>query len=156
MPLIYRIAEPEDAAQCITLRGLTRQNAISVERLSAMGITVESCAADIRAGAVPGYVCLSNEKIIGYCFGVRRSGEILVLALLPEFENQGIGKALLGLVVRELQDFGFSRLFLGCSPDSTTRSYGFYRHLGWRSTHTFDVAGDEVLEYILECNSIGA
>jgi len=27
--------------------------------------------------------------------------------------------------------------------------YGFYRHLGWRSTGTFDAAGNEVLEYIV-------
>jgi hypothetical protein len=29
------------------------------------------------------------------------------------------------------------------------RSYGFYRHLGWRSTGSFDDRGDEILEYRL-------
>ena len=43
-----------------------------------------------------------------------------------------------------------NRLFLGCSPDPSTRSYGFHRRLGWRSTGAFDAAGDEVPEYLLE------
>jgi hypothetical protein len=38
-------------------------------------------------------------------------------------------------------------LFLGCAADPAVRSYGFYRHLGWRSTSTFNEAGDEVLEF---------
>src|SRR5262245_36824384 len=104
---------------------MTRQNAISVERLAAMGITVESWAEDIRAGVVPGHVCLCDERVVGYCFAARSSGEVVVLALLPEFEHQGIGKTLLHLVAQDLRDPGFRRLFLGCSPDPTTRSYGF-------------------------------
>ncbi|WP_175862689.1 GNAT family N-acetyltransferase [Burkholderia cepacia] len=40
---------------------------------------------------------------------------------------------------------GFTSLFLGCSTDPTSRSYGFYRHLGWTPTGTLDAAGDEIL-----------
>ncbi|MNU11282.1 hypothetical protein D3C72_2590080 [compost metagenome] len=54
---------------------------------------------------------------------------------------------MLNLVVRELQESGFKRLFLGCASDPAVRSYGFYRHLGWTSTGKFDEANDEVLEY---------
>ena len=150
MPLEYRAAHPDDAAQCLVLRGRTRQNAISAERLSAVGITAESWADDIRRGVLPGHVCLADGRIIGYCFGARESGEVVVLALLPEFESQGVGKTLLKRVVEELRGFGFNRLFLGCSADPSTRSYGFYRHLGWHATGTFDAAGDEVLECFLE------
>ena len=50
-------------------------------------------------------------------------------------------------VTRDLVELGHSRLFLGCSPDPKGRSYGFYRHLGWRSTETFDHKGDEILEF---------
>ena len=156
VPLVYRAARPEDAAECVILRGKTRQNAISAERLAAMGITAESWAQDVRTGEAPGHVCQCDGRIVGYCFGARSSGEVVVLALLPEFENQGIGKELLRLVVQGLRGLGFRRLFLGCSPDPSTRSHGFYRHLGWRSTHTFDAAGDEVLEYIVESNGTRA
>jgi hypothetical protein len=57
---------------------------------------------------------------------------------------------LLDRTSKELAKQGHTRLFLGCSPDPVSRSYGFYRHLGWRSTGTFDQYGDEILEIIVE------
>ncbi len=114
-----------------------------------MGITLESWASSVRDGTLPGHVCLSEDRIAGYCFGVTDTGEIAVLALLPEFEHQGIGRTLLNLMIRDFEKLGLRRLFLGCSSDPDTRAYGFYRHLGWRSTGTFDAANDEVLEYFL-------
>ena len=89
-----------------------------------------------------------EDKLVGYCFGARLTGEVVVLALLPEAECMGLGRRLLALVVQDLRSAGHSRLFLGCSPDPAGRSYGFYRHLGWRSTATFDRAGDEILELV--------
>lgn len=47
-------------------------------------------------------------------------------------------------------ELGHTRLFLGCSPDPESRSYGFYRHLGWRSTGTYDQYGDEILEMFVD------
>ena len=70
-----------------------------------------------------------------------------MLALHPSHEGQGLGKHLLQLVVQELRGNGHTRLFLGCSPDPQVRSYGFYRHLGWKSTGAFDAHGDELLEF---------
>ena len=102
---------------------------------------------NIRSGALPGHVCTANDAMVGYCFGDRASGEIVVLAVLPDFENRGIGAALLQRTIRELVEIGHSRLFLSCSPYEWSRSHGFYRHLGWRSTGTFDDRGDEVLEF---------
>jgi hypothetical protein len=40
--------------------------------------------------------------------------------------------------VSALNPLGLARLFLGCSSDPKVRSYGFYRHLGWRSTGVTD------------------
>ena len=145
--LSYRPATPNDSLVCIVLRGRTRQNPISVERLAAMGITVESFAGEIRSGLLAGYVCTDDHAIVGYCFGNQTSGEVVVLALLPEYEGRGIGRHLLELVVTQLSAATHKRLFLGCSRDPATRSYGFYRHLGWASTGTFDRAGDEILEF---------
>ena len=150
MLVSYRVAEPEDIATCVDIRGRTRENAVSAERLSEVGITVASWAESVRRGSLPGYVCLADGQIVGYCFGATASGEIEVLALLPAFENLGIGKALLARVVETLGGIGFTRLFLGCSSDPASRSYGFYRHLGWRSTGEFDARGDEVLEYFVQ------
>lgn len=144
--LKYRPALPEDAEECLVVRGKTRQNPASEDWLRSIGITSESWARGIRSGALPGHVCTVEEKIVGFCFGARETGEIEVVALLPDFENLGIGKKLLDKTSQELAKLGHTRLFLGCSPDPASRSHGFYRHLGWRSTGSFDKYGDEILE----------
>ena len=142
----YRPAIPADAAECIQLRGMTRENPIRAARLASLGITAESSSKSIEVGEVIGHVCTDSGQIVGYCFGVRGTGEIQVLALLPDYEDLGIGKGLLSRVVEDLRSLGFKRLFLGCSKNPAHRSYGFYRHLGWRSTGEVDSHGDEVLE----------
>jgi hypothetical protein len=43
--LHFRAAVPDDAAVCVILRGQTRENAVSIERLRSLGITAESWAA---------------------------------------------------------------------------------------------------------------
>lgn len=148
--LQYRAAAPEDAEACVRLRGRTRQNAVSAERLAAVGITAASWGEDIRSGKLPGHVCTAGGEMVGYCFGDRTSGEVVVLALLPAFEGRGAGSHLLSLVVQELRAAGHNRLFLGCAKDPATRSHGFYRHLGWRPTGQTDSHDDEVLELVLD------
>lgn len=147
MTLVYRSAIPEDIAACIELRGKTRENSVSVERLKALGVTQESWSDGVAIGNLPGYVCLDEGRIVGYCFGDKTTGEIVVLALLPDWEGRGIGRHLLDMVVRDFTELGFQRLFLGCSSDPDVRSHGFYRHLGWKATGTLDGHQDEVLEY---------
>jgi pimeloyl-ACP methyl ester carboxylesterase/ribosomal protein S18 acetylase RimI-like enzyme len=149
VPLTYRPALPSDIAACIELRGKTRENAVSVERLKKLGVTHDSWSAEVASGDLPGYVCIDEGRIVGYVFADKSSGEIVVLALLPGWEARGIGKRLLDMIVADLAKLGFRRLFLGCSADPKVRSYGFYRHLGWKSTGAFDANGDEVLELFI-------
>lgn len=148
MNLEYRPAHPEDAKECVRIRGLTRENAVSAQRLASLGITVDSWAHDIRSGELPGVICTAGDEVAGYCFGSRATGEVIVLALLPVYEGRGIGRELLRQVVALLHRFGHDRLFLGCSTEPAVRSYGFYRHLGWKSTGCVDRYGDEVLELV--------
>jgi hypothetical protein len=82
-PLRYRRAVAADAAACVVLRGQTRENAVSPERLARAGITVQSWGDDIAAGRLPGHVCTLDGELVGYCFGDRLTGEVVVLALLP-------------------------------------------------------------------------
>ncbi len=125
---------------------MTRENAISEERLASLGITAENWAQDIASGKLPGWISTSHGEMVGYCFGDSTNGEIVVLALLPEYEGRGLGRRLLAIVTEHLRTIGHSTLFLGCASDPKVRSYGFYRHLGWQSTGNFDRYGDEVLE----------
>ncbi len=143
----FRTPVPDDAADCVWLRGQTRENAVSPERLASLGITIASWGSDIRTRVLTGYICTLNDAMIGYCFGSTASGEIVVLALLPEYEGHGVGKQLLSRVIGAPVKLGKSRFFLGCSADPKSRSYAFYRHLGWRPTGEIDRYGDEILQY---------
>ena len=151
--LSFHAAQADDTAAFIALRGKTRQNAISSERLAEVGITADTWARMMRSGSLPGYVCQCGGQLAGYCFGERDTGEIVVLALLPEYEGSGIGKTLLELVMAELRAQGHQRLFLGCSSDPASRSHGFYRHLGWTATGETDQYGDEVLEFMFKTDT---
>jgi GNAT superfamily N-acetyltransferase len=156
MLLAYSTASPEDAGECIAMRGKTRQNAISEEQLRSMGITVETWSTAVREGELTGKLCKQEEAIVGYCFGSRKSAEIMVLALLPEYEDKGIAKKLLNLVIQEISALGHTRLHLGCSANPNDRSHGFYRHLGWASTGEFDSNGDEILFLIVNRSGAAA
>ena len=72
--IVFSRARPDDARECVRLRGLTRENAISEERLREYGITVQSWAADIESGALPGWVARSSGQLVGYCFGASTDG----------------------------------------------------------------------------------
>lgn len=144
--LEFRPALPSDAAACVDIRAQTRENAVSTERLASMGITAESWGDDIATGALRGHVCTLDGAIVAYCFGERDTGEVVVLALLPRFEQLGLGRTLLAQVIQDLTSFGHARLFLGCARDPSTRSHGFYRHLGWVSTGIIDSNDDEILQ----------
>lgn len=129
---------------------MTRENAFSEEELRALGITIESWSTGIQNGSCPGFIACVKGQMIGYCFGDRNTGEIVVLALLPAYEGQGVGKMLLAMMVETLKNQGFHRLFLACSSDPSVRSYGFYRHLGWRPTGEKDEFEDDILEIQLD------
>lgn len=147
-----RPAVPADIAACIDLRGRTRENAIPATRLAELGITEASWSGQVRDGELPGVVATdpADGGLAGYCFGDAGSGEIVVLALLPAYEGQGLGRALLDHMVRHLRALGHERLFLGCSDNPAHRSHGFYRRLGWQPTGERDGHGDEVLALILK------
>lgn len=83
------VARPEDAAECLRLRGLTRENAFTVADLQKLGITEQTWVDSIRSGLLPGWIAWAQGRMAGYCFGNAESGEIMVLALLSQCERRG-------------------------------------------------------------------
>lgn len=146
----YRKAKPQDSVAIIEMRDKTRENPATPEQLAAIGITVDSWTQAISENAILGYVCSDANTMLGYCFADRETGEILVVAIRAKAENKGLGKKLMQLTTSELATIGHKRLFLACNPNPKGRSYGFYRHLGWTSTNTFDQHGDEILETFVD------
>jgi ribosomal protein S18 acetylase RimI-like enzyme len=60
------------------------------------------------------------------------TGEMWVIAVLKEFENQRVGRTLMTLVEDWLFSKGCAELWLTTDPDENFRAFGFYRTLGWK------------------------
>ena len=143
----YRKGERADLDRCVEIRGLTRDNAIDKETLVLIGVTYDSWGKKIENEIYVGFVAEDKGKIIAFCFGDTNTGEVLVLAVLPDYEGAGAGSKLLALVSDKLLSVGFFGLYLAASPDPKIRAHGFYRRVGWQPTQTYDENGDEILTY---------
>lgn len=144
-----RAAVGSDLKVCTAIRGKTRDNPISEEYLRSIGVTEEKWWSLMDENKIIGSVYECDGQVVGFCFGDTESAEILVLALLPEHDNQGIGKKLLLDVVRKLRQIGHQKLWLAASQDPAIRAHGFYRHMGWEPTGKFDANDDEILEFVI-------
>ncbi len=51
--------------------------------------------------------------------------------VLPKFENQGIGRALMEITEDWFKKQGIKEIWLLTGNNPTFRAYGFYLHLGW-------------------------
>jgi GNAT superfamily N-acetyltransferase len=145
--LTFRETLPSDVVRLFSVRARTRENPISKEQLAELGITPEAIAGDVASGRIKGWICSHDSDLVGFCNGDGETGEILVLAVLPEYEGRGIGSKLLAHVVEWLRSVGFNTLWLAASSDAGIRAHGFYRSLGWRPNGEIDENGDEILVF---------
>ena len=139
---IFREMAAADIPEVFAVRLSTTENAISQERLDELGITPRSIAEAIQQDA-KGFVCQVGEQITGFVMGDRNNGEVTVLAVHPDYEQQGFGKQLLQLIVDWLFSTGNEELWLLTGADTSFRAYGFYRSQGWQPTGEFTENGDE-------------
>jgi ribosomal protein S18 acetylase RimI-like enzyme len=145
MNLTYREMQIGDLPAATAVRISTVENAITVEELeSDYGITPQSMA-EAMTSHVKGWLCESSGNVVGFAMGDRSNGEVLVVAVLPEYEGRGIGKSVLAQVQTWLFTEGHEEIWLYSNPDPSIRAYGFYRNLGWRSTGMLP-DDDEVLK----------
>ena len=142
-----RPARPEDVDATFDVRGSTRQNAISRQRLAQLGITPATVLGAMMGETYRSWVYEADGCIVGFCNAEARTGEVVVLAVQAGFEGRGIGKALLSAAVAYLERAGCQRLWLMAGANSELRSHGFYRANGWLPTGQTDAHGDEEMAY---------
>ena len=143
MGLIYRRMNVDDVPATLSVRLSTVENAITMERLeSDYGITPESVATSMMDG-VKGWLAEDSGRAVGFSMGDVASGEVLVVAVRPEYERRGIGESVLARVRDWLFSQGHASIWLLTTPDPRLRAYGFYRALGWKPTGR-RVRGDEI------------
>lgn len=129
--MTYREILPEDIGALFRVRTATQENAFTLEELHALGITEESISLMLQS-THQGWLCEIDGQVVGFCMGDLSTGEIWVLAVLPEFEGRGIGSELLALTERPLWAAGYKKLWLLTGVDRSLRAYSFYKSHGWR------------------------
>jgi ribosomal protein S18 acetylase RimI-like enzyme len=120
-----------DIPALFRVRPLTRENALTIDELRALDITPESVASWLESSARGWLWETSAGEVVGFCMADRSTGELLVIALLPEYEGRGIGGQLMQHAESWLAESGCTRAWLTTDPDRSLRAYGFYRHRGW-------------------------
>ena len=144
--LNIREAVASDIDALFDIRARTRENAIPRTYLESIGITTESWTASLTSGNDRTWVCVDGNAPVAFCAADAVHGEVVVLAVLPDYEQRGIGKRLLDEAVTWLRSRGCGRIWLAANPDPGVRSHGFYRSQGWRPTgEVQERAGDEIL-----------
>jgi GNAT superfamily N-acetyltransferase len=126
----FREIRAADVPALFVLRPKTRENVMTVEELARLGITVESVTASFSLSS-RGWLCSEDGTLAGFAIADRATGELEVVAVLPEYEGQGIGGTLMGLAEGWLRESGCTRAWLTTDGDIRLRAYGFYRHRGW-------------------------
>lgn len=112
------------------VRTRTRENTYTLEQLRALGITPDTVAARLAA-SFRGWLCEEAGRVVAFCMADRATGELWVIAVLPEHEGRGIGSRLMSLAEDWLWASGCTRAWLTTDIDPTLRAYGFYRQRGW-------------------------
>jgi len=129
-PVKYRELAPADVPALFHVRTRTRENTYTLEELHALGITVDSVTEKL-ASSFKGWLCADADQVVAFCMADRSTGELWVIAVLPEYEGKGIGDRLMSFAEDWLWSVGCERAWLTTDVDTTLRAYGFYRHRGW-------------------------
>jgi ribosomal protein S18 acetylase RimI-like enzyme len=142
--MTFREIDARDIPELFKVRTSTRENRMTMEALAEAGIKRESTS-DALSVNIAGWLCEVSGKIVGFSMGDKDTGEMLVVAVLPEYENRGIGKRLTGLIQEWLFSNGHTEISLLENPDPSVRAYGFYRKLGWVPAG-FHESGHQILK----------
>src|SRR5262245_52382647 len=120
-----------DIPDLFAVRVATHENRLTREELASLGITEESVKERLN-GSFKGWLCEVDHQVVGFAMGDRSTGELWVIAVLPDYIGQGIGSALLRRVEDWLQVNGCTQLWLTTDIDTQRKAYTFYRQHGWR------------------------
>ena len=137
MTLKTRKVEIDGIPATFAVRLSTVENAVTMAELERDCDVTPHSLSEAMKSHVKGWVCEDAASIVGFAMGARSNGEVLVVAVCPEYERRGIGKSLL----RHVQEWLFSEqhdeIWLLANPNPYIRARGFYRKLGWQATAAF-------------------
>ena len=126
-----------DLPRLFAIRTAARENPISREGLDAAGIT-EQTVAVMLATTHRGWLCEIQGQPVGFAIGNGSNGELWVIAVLPEHEGKGIGRALMELTQDWLWSKGWPELWLVTGFDRKARAANLYQKMGWKDAGVRD------------------
>ena len=126
----FREIKKADLSSIFVVRVSTRENAYTMKALEELGITEESVSAMLDT-TYRGWLCETDDQIVGFAMGNRKDGEMWVIAVIPEYEKIGIGAKLLNRVEDWLWAEGLDKIWLTTDVSKLLRAYGFYKKQGW-------------------------
>jgi ribosomal protein S18 acetylase RimI-like enzyme len=139
-----RRASSDDVSGIFRVRTSVRENHLSEEELSDLGITRDSVAGLLRSGEARAWCAEVDGAIVGFSMARQPERDIFALFVLPQFEGRGIGSLLLDAAVDWLRTSDPKPIRL--NTERTTRAFRFYTNRGWRETGSFE-DGDPILEF---------
>ena len=133
----FREIRQADVPALFEVRVATRENAYSLEELQALQITEATVRRKLETTHA-GWLCEVDGRVVGFSMADSGTGEMWVIAVLPDYEGRGIGARLLELVERWLWARGWQESWLTTAIDPSLRAYGFYRKYGWEDREIRD------------------
>ena len=130
--VIREIVE-SDIPSLFRVRVATRENAMSLVELERIGITEDSISAAIKS-THRGWLYEEEGEVGGFVMGDYDAAELTVIALLPSYEQRGIGSQLLSKVETWLRSKECQCIWLTTGVDPSRRAYGFYIYHGWEDS----------------------
>ena len=128
---VVREATAADMPGISRVRLSVTENALSVQQLTARGITNASVAASLLTHR-RGWVAERSGEIVAFSMADKANWSIFALFVLAECEGRGLGNRLLKLALDWLWDSDAERVWLSTSPG--TRAARFYAKRGWSQT----------------------
>jgi GNAT superfamily N-acetyltransferase len=125
-----RVARQNDIQTLFDIRTSVVENHQSRAEIAELGITPESVVqmlvTDCRA-----WMAEIGERAIGFSIANATEKTIFGVFVLPAFEGQGTGRALMQAAEDWLRSQGSDEIWLVTGNDPNLRAYGFYVHLNW-------------------------
>ena len=125
-----RLVQGEDVETLFEIRTSVKENYQSRQEIAKLGITPASVAKMLDKECCA-WIAEVKSQPVGFSIANLTEKTILGLFVLPEFENQGIGRALMEITEDWFKKQGIKEISLLTGNDPTFRAYGFYLHLGW-------------------------
>ena len=125
-----RVAQEEDIDTLFEIRTSVVENYQSREEIAQLGITPESVAKMLKTDCCA-WIAEIRARPIGFSIANATAQSIFGIFVLPDYEGQGAGRALMVAAENWLWSKELDEIWLLTGNDPQLRAYGFYLHLDW-------------------------